>query len=96
MNIILCIMLFKPLKIKDCKIEIGQWIKVLRKQAKLSQQELADTLNVSRITIQNVEAGKNFTIDTLLKLLMHFDKMAEFNQYVVSRRKEQEDLKSLY
>ena len=52
---ILCIMSFNPLKINDCKIEVGQWVKVLRKQAKISQQELANTLNISRINIQNVE-----------------------------------------
>ncbi len=89
-------MFLKPLKIKDCKIEIGLWIKALRKQEKLSQQELADKLNVSRLTIQNVESGKNFTIDTMLKVLLHFDKMGELHQFIIERKSEQETITSLY
>ncbi|MCF8415610.1 MAG: helix-turn-helix transcriptional regulator [Crocinitomicaceae bacterium] len=36
--------------------------KSYREQQKLSQQELAEQLQLSRITIQNLESGKNFTI----------------------------------
>ena len=43
------------LKIKDVKSEIAQLVKSYRKQQKLSQQELADQLELSRITIQNLE-----------------------------------------
>ena len=58
-------MFTRNLKIKDVKLEIGQLIKSYRKQQKLSQQDLAAQLELSRITIQNLESGKNFTIDTL-------------------------------
>ena len=57
-------MLAGNLKIKDVKTEIGQLVKSLHKKQKLSQQELAEQLDLSRITIQNLESGKNFTIDT--------------------------------
>jgi len=84
------------LKIKDVKSEIGQLVKSYRKQHKLSQQDLADELELSRITIQNLESGKNFTIDTLLKVLNHFEVLVEFNQFLIDKRKENEQLTSLY
>lgn len=84
------------LKIKDVKSEIGLLIKVLRKQQKLSRQDLADRLNLSRITIQNLESGRNFTIDTLLKVLEHFDVMFDFNKFMSNKRIEVQEAKSLY
>ena len=81
--------------IKDLKIQIGQWAKQLRKREKLSQDELAKTLKLSRITVQNLESGKNITLDTLLKVLQHFDTLANFQAFV----KEETDhhkYKSLY
>lgn len=84
------------LKIKDVKSEIGQLVKSYRKQHKLSQQDLAEKLELSRITIQNLESGKNFTIDTLLKVLNHFEVLVEFNQFLIDKRKENEQLTSLY
>jgi len=89
-------MLTKNLKIKDVKSEIGQLVKSLRKKQKLSQQELAEQLDLSRITIQNLESGKNFTIDTLLKIFKHFDVLIGFNQFLTDKRDESEQLTSLY
>ena len=57
LNIITCIMFTGNLKIKDVKSEIGQLVKSLRKKQKLSQQELAEQLDLSRITIQNLESA---------------------------------------
>ena len=71
-------------------------MKSYRKQQKLSQQELADQLELSRITIQNLESGKNFTIDTLLKVFNHFDVLVGFNQFLMDKRNETEELTSLY
>lgn len=84
------------LKIKDVKSEIAQLVKSYRKQQKLSQQELAAQLELSRITIQNLESGKNFTIDTLLKVFNHFDVLVGFNQFLMDKRNETEQLTSLY
>ena len=84
------------LKIKDVKSEIAQLVKSYRKQQKLSQQELADQLELSRITIQNLESGKNFTIDTLLKVFNHFDVLLGFNQFLMDKRNENEQMTSLY
>lgn len=89
-------MLIGNLKIKDVKIEIGQLVMFYRKQQKLSRQELAAQLDLSRITIQNLESGKNFTIDTLLKVLNHFDAMVGFHQFLIDNRNQHEQLTSLY
>jgi transcriptional regulator with XRE-family HTH domain len=84
------------LKIKDVKSEIGQLVKSYRKGEKLSMQELAERLELSRITIQNLESGKNFTIDTLLKVLQYFDMLAALNDFVKGKRSENEEVESLY
>jgi transcriptional regulator with XRE-family HTH domain len=83
-------------KIKDVKSEIGLLVKSCRKGEKLSMQELAEKLELSRITIQNLESGKNFTIDTLLKALQYFDKLSAFNDFVKGKRSENEEVESLY
>jgi transcriptional regulator with XRE-family HTH domain len=89
-------MFTENLKIKDVKSEFGQLVKTLRKKQKLSQQELAEQLDLSRITIQNLESGKNFTIDTLLKVFNHFDAMVGLNQFLIDKRNENEQMTSLY
>lgn len=86
----------EQIKIKDVKTEIGQFVRVIRKRHDLTQEELAQLLNISRITVQNLEAGKNFTIDTLLKVLEHFDLLKELNTLVKDKRSEQENIISLY
>lgn len=83
-------------KIKDVKTEIGQLVMFYRKQQKLSRQELAEQLDLSRITIQNLESGKNFTIDTLLKVFNHFDVLIGFHQFLIENRNQNEQLTSLY
>ncbi len=89
-------MFTSSIKIKDVKSEIGLLVKSYRKGEKLSMQELADKLELSRITIQNLESGKNFTIDTLLKALQYFDKLSAFNDFVKGKRSENEEVESLY
>jgi transcriptional regulator with XRE-family HTH domain len=89
-------MFAENLKIKDVKLEIGLLVKSYRKQQKLSQQDLAEQLELSRITIQNLESGKNFTIDTLLKVFNHFDVLVGFNQFLIDKRDENEQMTSLY
>lgn len=84
------------IKIKDVKLEIGQLIKSFRKRDHISQQELAEKLDLSRITIQNLESGKNFTIDTLLKVLQHFELLNSLHVLLNDKRSENENLKSFY
>jgi transcriptional regulator with XRE-family HTH domain len=84
------------IKIADVKSEMGNFAKSIRKREKISQQALADRLNISRLTIQNMEAGRNFTIDTFLLVMEHFQMLHALNRWFKERRLEQEDLKSLY
>lgn len=39
-------------------VEMGKKLKILRKGRRLTQQELADRLNISRTTISNYEVGR--------------------------------------
>ncbi len=84
------------IKIKDVKSEIGQLVKSYRKRERLSQQDLADQLDLSRITIQNLELGKNFTMDTFLKVLQHFELLGDFNAFMKGKRSDNESVESLY
>jgi len=58
--------------IKDIKIKIGKVSKLHRKSHNLSRDELAEVLGVSSTTIQNIENGKNTTLDNVLKVANHF------------------------
>ncbi len=58
--------------IKDVKVKIGEVCKALRKSNGLSRDELAEVLDVSSTTIQNIENGKNATLDNILKVANHF------------------------
>lgn len=88
--------MFQKVKIKDIKLQLGQLTKFMRKKEKLSQEQLADLLGLSRITVQNLESGKNFTIDTLLKVARHFDLLDEISRSLQAFQEEQEEVKSLY
>jgi transcriptional regulator with XRE-family HTH domain len=89
-------MLFNEIKIKDVKIKSGQLVKTLRKNAKLSQEELAEQLSMSRLTIQNLESGKNFTIDSFLKVMQHFELLDVVYKLLEDKIDEQENLISFY
>jgi len=83
-------------EIKDVKEELGILVKAIRKQRKLSQAELALSLDVSRTTIQNLERGKNFTVDTILKVIKEVDLLEQLQAEIVKARKQITDTKSLY
>jgi DNA-binding XRE family transcriptional regulator len=58
--------------IKDVKVRIGEGCKALRVANDLSRDQLAEILDVFSTTIQNIENGKNATLDTTLKIANHF------------------------
>jgi len=88
--------MFNTVEIKETKQEIGQLIKIIRKKRKLTQIEIANSLDVSRNTIQNLELGKNFTVDTLFKVLKEFDLLDKVYEEVLEAKREIEATKSLY
>lgn len=54
--------------------EIGEKLKVLRKNHRYSQEELAHRIGVSRKHISDIEAGKGTSLLTFIKLLKEFNK----------------------
>ena len=89
-------MFSESIKIKDVKLEIGKLVRSLRKRENISQEQLAELLELSRITIRNLESGKNATTDTLLKVLQHFELLPSLHQLIINKRDENEQLESLY
>ena len=87
---------FSNIRVSDVKINIGTLIKKMRAKRKLTQGELAKQLNLSRITIQNIERGNNFTIDTYLLIFQHFDEIESFNEYIKSKFDDYNEIKSIY
>jgi len=52
------------------EIEPGKAIKLLRTRTGMSQQELADRVGLSRVTVTNIEnMKKDMRVDTFVKLL---------------------------
>jgi transcriptional regulator with XRE-family HTH domain len=87
--------MFGNLTVKTVKENVGKMAKTLRNREGLTQEELAAKLSLSRITIQNLEAGKNPTIETLLIVLQYFDQLHSFNQYIETQI-QNNDYPSLY
>lgn len=89
-------MIFNTVEIKVVKEEIGILVKLLRKRENISQEKLADKLDVSRITIQNIESGKNFTIDTLFKILKEFEALDDIYAQLKEYNEDLKNVKPLY
>ena len=87
---------FNSIRISDVKNDLGCHIKKMRTDRKLSQGELAKRLNLSRITIQNIERGNNFTIETYLLVLQFFNEIGSFSDYIKSKLEDYNEIKSIY
>lgn len=88
--------MFNTIEIRDVKNELGELVKTLRKQRGLSQIQLANSLDVSRTTIQNLELGKNFTVDTILKVLKEMDLLAQLKSEITQAKAHVINSKSMY
>lgn len=81
--------------IKDVKLQLGELCRQKRQSYEMSQEELAEALDISRYTIQKFENGKNATLDTILKIANHFDLLS--NLYLSLKDIEKSnDINSLY
>lgn len=89
-------MIFSTLRVSEVKQNMGQLVKKLRTEKKITQEELAKQLNLSRITIQNIERGNNFTIDTYLLVLEYFNEMASWHHFVTQKLDQVHSIKSIY
>ncbi len=88
--------MFETVEIKEVKNELGSMVKAMRKQRGMSQIQLAKSLDVSRTTIQNLELGKNFTVDVILKVLKEMDLLEQLNNKVKQVKRHIVNAKSLY
>jgi len=88
--------MFDTVEIKDVKKEIGLLIKAMRRQRGISQTRLAKSLDLSRTTIQNLEIGKNFTVDTILKILKEMDLLEQLHSEISQAKKHVVNSKSMY
>lgn len=81
--------------IKDIKVTIGNTCKAYRKAHDLTREELAEVLDISRATIQNIENGKNATLDNVLKIANHFGLLAPILKSINQATNDQNNI-SLY
>ena len=64
---------------------IGDIVRFHRKQAGLSQKELADLAEIGKTAVFDIEKGKNnFRIDTFLRILNVLNIKIEFNGQLMS------------
>lgn len=68
--------------VKEVKIRIGEACKELRKSNDLSREDLAQALDISSTTIQNIEKGKNATLDNVLKVANHFGLLSSITKEI--------------
>ena len=87
--------MFETVEIKDVKAALGLLVKTLRKRQGLSQKELATSLDVSRTTIRNLENGKNFTVDTILKVFREINLLEKLNAEIVKAQSQAENYKNV-
>ena len=81
--------------IKDIKINLGSACKAHRKAHDLTREELAEVLDISRATIQNIENGKNATLDNVLKIANHFGLLPSILKGINQSTSDQKNI-SLY
>lgn len=88
--------MFDSVEIKDIKMELGALVRALRKQRGITQAQLAKSLDVSRTTIRNLEQGKNFTVDTILKVMKEMDLLAQIKSEVEQAKSHAINSKPMY
>jgi transcriptional regulator with XRE-family HTH domain len=79
----------------EVKVQLGELCKQQRQRYKISQEDLAQELGLSRYTIQKFENGKNATLDTVLKIANHFNLLEKLYQ-ALKDMENTNDINSLY
>lgn len=75
---------------KDVKILLGMRIKELRKSCNISQQELAEKINIDQRNLSNIERGVSFPSKSLLDIADAFKitlpELFEFEHINITRK----------
>lgn len=80
----------------DVRKGIGELVKAMRQSRKITQDQLAKSLGLTRLTIQKVESGKNSNIDTLLLIFQYFEILEPFSSFIIEQRNKFADFGSFY
>ena len=80
----------------DVRLRLGEFVKSMRNSKGITQSKLATDLNLSRLTIQKVESGKNFNIDTLLFIFQYFDMLTSFSEFIGGQELQFKEIQSFY
>lgn len=88
--------MFESVEIKTVKEAIGGLTRTMRKNRRLTQEELAQSTDLSITTIKKLEKGQNFTIETLLKVLKELDLLELLNSEITQAQAQVNNVKSLY
>ncbi|MBI1835642.1 MAG: helix-turn-helix domain-containing protein [Flavobacteriia bacterium] len=70
----------------DLLVEFGGRVKIMRKQAGLSQQDLADHIGTTRVRIGEIERGKNTSLIFVLRILKVFNKINDLEEIMKVER----------
>ncbi|MCT4663860.1 MAG: helix-turn-helix domain-containing protein [Flavobacteriales bacterium] len=79
---------------QDIKLRIADICKSKRKKEKVSREELAQFVGMSKTTLQNIELGKNYTFDNLLKVAYYFGLLDQIMETLTAYQ-EQDDLNNM-
>jgi transcriptional regulator with XRE-family HTH domain len=68
--------------LNDCRLKIGETIRVVREKKGYNQEQLAEIMKISRTTISKIESGKfNCSIDYLSKFSWFLEFEFTINDY---------------
>lgn len=87
--------MFQTVKVSDVRQQMGNYLRMLRKREGLTQEALGELLGFSRVTIYNIETGKNANLNTFLLILEHFGELEQFSRYIVEQG-DVDDAESIY
>ena len=84
---------------KDIKILLGKRIKELRKKLNISQQELAEKINVDARNLSNIECGISFPSKTLGELAFALNvtlpELFDFEHLNLDRKNLKDEIQNL-
>ncbi len=69
---------------KQVMLQLGDRVRQLRKTKKMSRQELADRSGVPAPTLRKFEQTGSISLESLLKLVIVFGRLEEFEQLLES------------
>lgn len=67
---------------REIQEAIGQRLRALRKARGMSQEEAAGRADLARSTVHEAEAGKNPTLNTLVRLLRVYGRLGALDTFI--------------